>query len=181
MATCGADGRAGTHVNAAGLAVKEGTNEKQHGESAVHTGNTGMGHRDCCTGYERLVQTEATAACEDDTGGGGPRRAPHPAVCPGVRTRQERYAASSDAGLPVCDYCYRVSLGFTSRLPPPTSHCPAGNSSGRAAASGAAESQAAASGEDSAGGADLGGGEGVSKVSRGRTEGGRRGRRETVS
>ncbi len=63
MATCGADGRAGTHVNAAGLGVKEGTNEKQFYEGAVHRENKWMGPLDCCTWYERLMQTDRAAAC----------------------------------------------------------------------------------------------------------------------
>jgi hypothetical protein len=57
MATCGAGGRAGTHVNAAGLNVKEGWNEQQCYEGAVHTGNKGVGPLDCCTWYEQLVRS----------------------------------------------------------------------------------------------------------------------------
>jgi hypothetical protein len=76
---------AGTHVNAASLDVKEGRNEKQFYEGAVHRENKWMGPLDCCTWYERLMQTDRTAACVDDIGRAGPRGAPHPAVCPGVQ------------------------------------------------------------------------------------------------
>ncbi len=85
MATCGADGRARTHVHAAGLDGKDGMNEKQFYEGAVHTENKGMGPLDCCTWYERLRQTDRTAACVDDIGRAGSRGPPHPAVCPGVQ------------------------------------------------------------------------------------------------
>ncbi len=84
MATCGADRRAGTHVKAAGLGVKEG-DEKQYYEGKVQTKDKGLGPLGCCTGYERLVQPDATAVCEDDNGRGGSQGAPHPALCPGVQ------------------------------------------------------------------------------------------------
>jgi hypothetical protein len=87
MATCGADGMVGTHVNAAvGLDIKEGTNEKQFYEGAVHTENKGMGPLDGCTWCKRLMQTDRTATCVDDIGRAGSRGAPHPAVCPGVQS-----------------------------------------------------------------------------------------------